>query len=53
MKTYKLIYEDRHGNELQTKKINEENITAARKFAARKLANSMIADLYKIKVKKV
>ncbi len=53
MKTYILIYEDRKGNELQTEKIEETNIKQARILAAKKLANSMINDLHRIKVRKV
>lgn len=51
MKTYILIYSDRKGNELLREKTDAENITEARKYADKKLANSMINDLYKIIVR--
>ena len=47
MKTYILIFTDRKGNELLREKTDAENITEARKFADKKLSNSLINDLYK------
>ena len=51
MKTYILIFTDRKGNELLREKTDAENITEARKFADKKLSNSLINDLYKIIVR--
>lgn len=50
MKNYKLEFQDVNKNELFTKTIEENNITAARKTASKLLANSNINDLHKIKV---
>lgn len=50
-KTYILIYEDRQGNELLRKEIEEINIKEARKIRDKYLATSMINDLEKIKVR--
>jgi len=50
MKTYKFIYLDKNGNELQTETRTDTSIQSARKLANLLLANSMINDLRKIKV---
>lgn len=51
MKTYTLIFEDKKGNELKSDEITALNIKEARKTRDNVLANSMINDLFKIKVK--
>jgi hypothetical protein len=51
MKNYILIFEDRQGNELKREEITAFNITEARQQRDKAVANSMINDLYKIKVK--
>ena len=50
MKTYKLSFQDRKQNELTTQIITANNIKEARQFAAKKMAESKINELYKIKV---
>jgi hypothetical protein len=51
MKTYILIFEDKQGNELKRDETTAFNIKEARKTRDKVLANSMINDLFKIKVK--
>jgi hypothetical protein len=51
MKTYILIFEDKQGNELKRDETTALNIKEARKTRDKVLANSMINDLFKIKVK--
>lgn len=51
MKTYILIFEDKQGNELKRNETTALNIKEARKTRDKVLANSMINDLFKIKVK--
>ena len=51
MKTYNLIFEDKRKNELKSEEITALNIKEARKTRDKVLANSMINDLYKIKVR--
>jgi len=51
MKNYSLIYEDKKGNELKRSETTALNIKEARKYRDAILANSMINDLYKIKVR--
>jgi hypothetical protein len=51
MKTYILIFEDKQGNELKRDETTSFNIKEARKTRDKALANSMINDLFKIKVK--
>jgi len=51
MKTYKLTYLDKGGNELTSEEITGYNIKEARKLASKKLANSMMGDLMRISVK--
>lgn len=51
MKTYILIYEDKDRNELDRKEITAFNIKEARAHRNKILANSMMNDLLKIKVK--
>lgn len=50
MKTYIFIYEDCKGNELERKEMTAMNIKEAKIHAKKVLANSMMGDLYKIKV---
>lgn len=50
-KNYVFVYEDRKKNELQRKTHQFYNITEARKFAAKLLANSNMNDLHKIVVR--
>ena len=51
MKTYILIFEDKQGNELKRDETTALNIKEAKKTRDKVLANSMINDLFKIKVK--
>jgi len=51
MKTYILEYQDKQGNELKRDELDALNIKEARKVRDLRLANSMINDLYKIKVR--
>ena len=51
MKTYLLIFEDKQGNELKRDETTALNIKEARKTRDKVLANSMINDLFKIKVR--
>ena len=51
MKTYILIFEDKQGNELKRDETTALNIKEARKTRDKVLANSMINDIFKIKVK--
>ena len=51
MKTFVFIFEDNKGNELQRKERICQNKKEAFKLANRILAESMINDLYMIKVK--
>jgi hypothetical protein len=51
MKTYIFIYEDKQGNELKRSETTASNIKEARKTRDNILANSMINDLFKIKVR--
>ena len=53
MKTYKLTYLDKGGNELTAEIITANNISDARELAAKKFAVSLINDLAKIKVVKL
>ena len=51
MKTYILIFEDKQGNELKRDETTALNIKEARKTRDKVLANSMINDIFKIKIK--
>jgi len=51
MKTYILIFEDKKGNELKRTETTAFNIKEARIYRDKVLANSMINDLYKIRVR--
>ena len=51
MKTYLLIFEDKQGNELKRDETTALNIKESRKTRDKVLANSMINDLFKIKVR--
>ena len=53
MKTYNLIFEDRQGNELQTKVIEANNLIEAKQSANTILATTKINDLYRIRVKRI
>lgn len=53
MKTYRFIYEDAQGNDLETKNYEFENITEARKHAQKLFAVCMYNDCVKIRVKKI
>lgn len=53
MKNYDLIFEDKKGNELTRKSITAINIKEARVTRDKELANSLINDLHKIKVKPI
>ena len=50
MKTYILIFEDKEGNELKRAETTALNIKEARKTRNKVFANSMINNLFKIKV---
>jgi len=51
MKNYKLIFEDKKGNELTSKNIEAKNKIEAKKIADNLKANSMLNDLHKIVIK--
>jgi hypothetical protein len=51
MKNYNLIFEDKKGNEIKRESVDAKNIAEARKIRDNIFANSMINDLFKIKVK--
>jgi hypothetical protein len=51
MKTYKFIYEDRKGNELQTKEVTAYNLADVKHQRAIALATTKLNDLYNIKIK--
>lgn len=51
MKTYILIFEDKQGNELKRDETTALNIKEARKTRDKVLVNSMINDIFKIKVR--
>ena len=53
MKTYNLIFEDKQGNELQTKVIEANNLIEAKKSAITILASTKINGLYRIRVKRI
>lgn len=53
MRTYKLIYLDRDGNELDSKEITALNIQEARKYRDRLFAECMMNDCIKITVKRI
>lgn len=48
--TFKLIYLDKNNNELLNEYIEVDNLSEAKQYAKDILSNSMINDLYKIKV---
>ena len=50
MKTYKLIYLTKEGDELRTEEVTAKNKKEAKELAKKVLANSMINDLHKIEV---
>lgn len=52
MKKYKLIFEDKQGNELQTKVIESANIKEAKQTANKIFATTQINDLHRIIVKR-
>lgn len=55
MKThfYLLLFQDKKGNELKREIIQNFSIKQVRKLAERKLAESIINDLFKIQVSKI
>ena len=53
MKTYKLIYLTKEGDELRSDEVTAQNKKDATKIAKEVLANSMINDLHKIAVKTI
>jgi hypothetical protein len=52
-KQYIFIYEDKQGNELTREIINFDSIQEARRYSKDICFNSMLNDLYKIKVKRI
>lgn len=51
MKTYKLIYLTKQGDELRTEEVTAKNLKDAKEIAKKVLANSMLNDLHKIEVR--
>jgi hypothetical protein len=52
-KNYVFIYEDRQRNELKREIINFDNIQEARRYSKDICFNSMLNDLYKVRVKRI
>ena len=50
MKSYKLVFEDKKGNELTSKTIEAKNKSEAKKIADKIKLNSLLNDLYKISI---
>ena len=51
MRNYIFIFQDNQQNELKRKEVQAKNMKQAKELAKQVLANSMLNDLYKIKVR--